>query len=87
MSLVANHYRRGACVVPGTLAGYRAGARHGARDRGVGMRGSAGKHGAGLFYSIVATRPIRRRRLKVRQAIGPLIGTALFVALAVIWGS
>ncbi len=50
--------------------------------------GSASQHGSGLFYSIVATRPIRRRRLKVRQAIGPLIGTALFVAaLAVIWGS
>jgi hypothetical protein len=54
---------------------HRAGARHGARGR--------------LFYSITATRPIRRRaRLKVRRAIGPLIGTALFAAaLAVIWGS
>jgi hypothetical protein len=40
------------------IAGHRAGVRHGARG--------------GLFYSITATRPIRRRRLKVRQAIGPL---------------
>jgi hypothetical protein len=56
------------------VAGYRAGVRHGARG--------------GLFYSITATRPIRRRRLKVRRAIGPLVGTALFAAsLAVILGS
>jgi len=56
------------------IAGCRAGVRHAARG--------------GLFYSITATRPIRRRRLQVRQAIGPLIGTALFAAaLAVIWGS
>ncbi|HYU12924.1 MAG TPA: hypothetical protein VEK82_10140 [Stellaceae bacterium] len=41
--------------------------------------GSASQHGSGLFYSIVATRPIRRRRLKVRQAI--------VAALAVICGS
>jgi hypothetical protein len=56
------------------IAGHRAGVRHGARG--------------GLFYSITATRPIRRRRLKVRQAIGPLVGAALFVAaVTVILGS
>ena len=75
-----DHNGGGSAII---IAGHRAGA----RGRGVGMKGSASQHGSGLFYSIVATRPIRRRRLKVRQAIGPLIGTALFVALAVIWGS
>ena len=56
------------------IAGHRSGVRHGTRG--------------GLFYSITAPRPIRRRRLKVRQAIGPMIGMALFAAaLAVIWGS
>jgi hypothetical protein len=56
------------------IAGHRGGVPHGARG--------------GLFYSITPTRPIRRRRLKVRRAIGPLIGTALFAAAAaVILGS
>jgi hypothetical protein len=56
------------------VAGHRSGVRHGARG--------------GLFYSITAPRPIRRRRLKVRRAIGPLIGTVLFAAaLAAIWAS
>jgi hypothetical protein len=56
------------------IAGHRAGVRHGARG--------------GLFYSITAPRPIRRRQLKVRRAIGPLVGAALFAAaLAVILGN